>query len=52
MRLGLHYWNYSTPSDPARMADTLADSMRTVRFRQDEKARLVAAADRIAAQRP
>jgi aminopeptidase N len=34
------------------MADTLADSMRTVRFRQDEKARLAAAADRIAAQRP
>jgi aminopeptidase N len=34
------------------MADTLADSMRTVRFRQDEKTRLVEAADRIAAQRP
>jgi aminopeptidase N len=34
------------------MADTLADSMRTVRFRQDEKARLVEAADRIAAPRP
>ena len=28
MRLGLHYWNYSTPSDPARMADTLAETAR------------------------
>jgi len=36
----------------AGMADTLADSMRTVRFRQEEKARLVEAADRIAARRP
>jgi aminopeptidase N len=36
----------------AGMADTLADSMQTVRFRQDEKARLVKAADRIAARRP
>jgi len=33
------------------MAGTLADSMQTVRFRQDEKARLVEAADRIAARR-
>ena len=28
MRLGLHYWNYSTPSDPTRMADTLAKTAR------------------------
>jgi F420-dependent oxidoreductase-like protein len=28
MRLGLHYWNYSTPSDPPRMADTLAETAR------------------------
>jgi F420-dependent oxidoreductase-like protein len=28
MRLGLHYWNYSTPSDAARMADTLAETAR------------------------
>jgi F420-dependent oxidoreductase-like protein len=28
MRLGLHYWNYSTPSDPARMAGTLAETAR------------------------
>jgi len=28
MRLGLHYWNYSIPSDPARMADTLAETAR------------------------
>jgi F420-dependent oxidoreductase-like protein len=28
MRLGLHYWNYSTPSDPARMAATLAETAR------------------------
>jgi aminopeptidase N len=34
------------------MADTLADSMRTARFRQDEKTRLVEAADRIVARRP
>jgi F420-dependent oxidoreductase-like protein len=26
MKLGLHYWNYSTPSDPARIAGTLADT--------------------------
>jgi F420-dependent oxidoreductase-like protein len=28
MRLGLHYWNYSTPSDPARIAPTLAETAR------------------------
>jgi len=28
MKLGLHYWNYSTPSDPARIAGTLADTAR------------------------
>jgi F420-dependent oxidoreductase-like protein len=28
MRLGLHYWNYSTPPDPTRMAATLAVSAR------------------------
>jgi F420-dependent oxidoreductase-like protein len=28
MRLGLHYWNYSTPSDPTRMAATLAETAR------------------------
>ena len=33
------------------MAETLTDSMQTVRFRQDEKARLVEAADRIVARR-
>jgi F420-dependent oxidoreductase-like protein len=26
MKLGLHYWNYSTPSDPARIAGTLAET--------------------------
>jgi F420-dependent oxidoreductase-like protein len=26
--LGLHYWNYSTPADPARIAGTLADTAR------------------------
>jgi F420-dependent oxidoreductase-like protein len=26
MKLGLHYWNYSTPSEPARMAPTLAET--------------------------
>ena len=29
MRLGLHYWNYSTPSDPNRIAATLAETART-----------------------
>ena len=28
MKLGLHYWNYSTPSDPARIAGTLAETAR------------------------
>ncbi|MGH8829261.1 MAG: LLM class F420-dependent oxidoreductase [Jiangellaceae bacterium] len=26
MKLGLHYWNYSTPSDPTRIAATLAQT--------------------------
>ncbi len=26
MRLGLHYWNYSTPSDPTKIAATLAET--------------------------
>jgi F420-dependent oxidoreductase-like protein len=26
MRLGLHYWNYSTPADPAMIAPTLAEA--------------------------
>jgi F420-dependent oxidoreductase-like protein len=28
MRLGLHYWTYSTPSDPTRIAPTLAETAR------------------------
>jgi F420-dependent oxidoreductase-like protein len=28
MKLGLHYWNYSTPSDPALIAPTLAETAR------------------------
>jgi F420-dependent oxidoreductase-like protein len=28
MRLGLHYWTYSTPSDPPRIAPTLAETAR------------------------
>jgi F420-dependent oxidoreductase-like protein len=28
MRLGLHYWNYSTPSDPTEIAATLAETAR------------------------
>jgi F420-dependent oxidoreductase-like protein len=28
MRLGLHYWNFSTPADPAAMAPTLAETAR------------------------
>jgi F420-dependent oxidoreductase-like protein len=28
MRLGLHYWNYSTPADPATIAPTLAETAR------------------------
>jgi F420-dependent oxidoreductase-like protein len=28
MRLGLHYWNFSTPADPAAIAPTLAETAR------------------------
>jgi F420-dependent oxidoreductase-like protein len=28
MRLGLHYWNFSTPADPATIAPTLAEAAR------------------------
>ena len=28
MDLGLHYWNYSTPADPSRIAGTLAETAR------------------------
>jgi F420-dependent oxidoreductase-like protein len=28
MRLGLHYWNYSTPPDPAAIAPTLTETAR------------------------
>lgn len=28
MKLGLHYWNYSTPADPAAIAPTLAQTAR------------------------
>lgn len=28
MRLGLHYWSYSTPPEPARIAPTLAETAR------------------------
>jgi F420-dependent oxidoreductase-like protein len=28
MKLGLHYWNYSTPSDSARIAPTLTETAR------------------------
>ena len=28
MKLGLHYWNYSTPSDPTQIAPTLAETAR------------------------
>ena len=28
MRLGLHYWNFSTPADPAELAPTLAETAR------------------------
>ena len=28
MKLGLHYWNYSTPADPATIAATLAETAR------------------------
>ncbi|WP_430502503.1 LLM class F420-dependent oxidoreductase [Micromonospora trifolii] len=29
MKLGLHYWNYSTPADPAAIAPTLAQTAAT-----------------------
>ena len=28
MKLGLHYWNYSAPPDPTRIAATLAETAR------------------------
>ena len=28
MRLGLHYWNFSTPAEPAQLAPTLAETAR------------------------
>jgi len=28
MKLGLHYWNYSTPADPVAIAPTLAGTAR------------------------
>jgi len=28
VKLGLHYWNYSTPSDPTKIAATLAETAR------------------------
>jgi F420-dependent oxidoreductase-like protein len=28
VKLGLHYWNYSTPSDPTQIAPTLAETAR------------------------
>jgi alkanesulfonate monooxygenase SsuD/methylene tetrahydromethanopterin reductase-like flavin-dependent oxidoreductase (luciferase family) len=28
MRLGLHYWTFSTPSEPTRIAPTLAETAR------------------------
>lgn len=28
MRLGLHYWTYSTPSEPSMIASTLAETAR------------------------
>jgi F420-dependent oxidoreductase-like protein len=28
MKLGLHYWNYSTPADPRQIAPTLAETAR------------------------
>jgi F420-dependent oxidoreductase-like protein len=30
MQLGLHYWNYSTPTDPAAIAPTLAETAKVV----------------------
>jgi alkanesulfonate monooxygenase SsuD/methylene tetrahydromethanopterin reductase-like flavin-dependent oxidoreductase (luciferase family) len=29
MDLGLHYWNFSAPGDPQRIADTLAAAAKT-----------------------
>ena len=29
MDLGLHYWNFSTPDDPQRIAETLAVAAKT-----------------------
>jgi alkanesulfonate monooxygenase SsuD/methylene tetrahydromethanopterin reductase-like flavin-dependent oxidoreductase (luciferase family) len=29
MGLGLHYWNFSAPGDPERIADTLAAAAKT-----------------------
>jgi hypothetical protein len=29
MDLGLHYWNFSAPADPQRIADTLAAAAKT-----------------------
>ena len=31
MDMGLHYWNFSTPGDPQRIADTLAAAAKTAR---------------------
>ena len=28
MKLGLHYWNYSTPADPTLIAPTLVETAR------------------------
>jgi hypothetical protein len=30
VKLGLHYWNFSTPADPASIAPTLAETARIV----------------------
>ena len=30
MKLGLHYWNYSTPAEPAEIAPALAETARIV----------------------
>jgi alkanesulfonate monooxygenase SsuD/methylene tetrahydromethanopterin reductase-like flavin-dependent oxidoreductase (luciferase family) len=29
MDMGLHYWNFSTPGDPQRIADTLAAAAKS-----------------------
>jgi hypothetical protein len=31
VKLGIHYWIYSTPADPAQIAPTLAETERFVR---------------------